>query len=204
MTELSNVAVASNVDNSAEVQVTKPRKKRIRPYYEDIQTIAKLDKLSVQDRIAYHTRRVQRSEKVYEKLDKLMLITLPMNQIKDQLSEVVARKELIEKCIALHSAPEFIQCRNIQKSLEQKILVEAVSRLDLFAAKPLPVESIKASLRQEDMMLDMLVSVELSLEKLCESIGVCASQFFIAGKLLARTRGITTQKFCREHMGYNT
>lgn len=195
----------SSVDKSASIgENAKPRKKKIRPYYEDIQTIAKLDKLSVHDRVIYHTRRVARTEQVYAKLDKLMLITLPMGQIKDLLAETLARKKLIEGCIALHQSPQFLQCRGLQKSLEQKILTEAVRRIDLFRKVPLPVEEIKASLRSEDMMLDTLTTIELKLEELCDEVGVCASQFFIAGKLLASTRGITTIKFCREHMGYTT
>lgn len=179
-------------------------KKRVPHYYEDIKTIAKLDKMSVEDRIRYHTLRVQRTEKVYEKLDRIMMVTLPMSQIKDQLAEVLSRKKMIEGCIALRTSEKFTSHLALQQDLRRRILVSASARLDLFNQTPLPVEAIKKALSTEDMMLDVLIQTELSIEQMCDEVGVSASQFFIAGHLLKTTRGITTIKFCQTHMGYAT
>jgi len=178
----------------------------MQPYYDDEAVRDKLRSMGRESRLRWHERRVKKERLVYRILDDLRQInSVDEETLVGDLLAVREKIKLVGIYMRLRKNTAFLKYREKQlhcTRLVQQLAKDRLSDTLISSTNPKAKRRVMKSIRQEDTLLDMASGYEAQLEKICRQYGVSVRPFLEVGKVLKRTRGITTKALTKEVFGY--
>jgi hypothetical protein len=169
------------------------------PYHDDIRVRAYLSSLSKEERIAWHSARVEREQRPQDIVDTVTMNTVIDEELIKNYHATKAELRLASKVKAFRQRPEVAIVINRVNVLMTEIRRLANQRVELFFKGNRKDAAVK--LRQEDAYIEGILELECQLERYAEGLKFPPEIFKIAHKILEETRGAVTKAFAVEVTG---
>ena len=179
------------------------------PYYQDPKVLEQLQRKSKEDKIKWHTRRVQRERIVYKVMDvATMHVILDDKEINQRLERVRRDIEEIERHVKVREDSKFKSFHSALQVVRRKYLISAEESHSILLRylknrSAATLQILLTRLRNEENLLELGFALEVHVQDVCSQHGVPSTGYVCLSGLLERMRGPQMQQILKKHFGYS-
>lgn len=192
----------------------------VKPYYECEKTLQYLQKLSVESRIAWHSRRIKKERKVHEQVDRILMSTTSLKVLRVDHAANLEFEDAVCKCLQVLKSPEFAGLQARQMELSKRLLhqshvkgdlllnllgkfPDALTKTMLSPTAATLIQKVIDAITREDELFEDLIELDLQVERIAAEVGLVPSQFLAAEGLFKTLRSnLNIRRFCAKYLKY--